>query len=33
MHDRIDTGTLRSIAEQSGAGDFDAFCDWIYRHS
>jgi predicted RNA binding protein YcfA (HicA-like mRNA interferase family) len=26
MHDRIDTGTLRSIAEQSGARDFDAFC-------
>jgi hypothetical protein len=26
MHDRIDTGTLRSVAEQSGARDFDAFC-------
>jgi predicted RNA binding protein YcfA (HicA-like mRNA interferase family) len=31
MHDRIDTGTLRSIAEQSGARDFDAFCAWIDR--
>ena len=33
MHDRIDTGTLRSIAEQAGAQDFDSFCDWIDRHS
>ncbi|WP_181693014.1 type II toxin-antitoxin system HicA family toxin [Natronomonas sp. LN261] len=33
MHGRIDTGTLRSIAEQSGARDFDAFCAWIGRHS
>jgi predicted RNA binding protein YcfA (HicA-like mRNA interferase family) len=31
MHDRIDTGTLRSIAEQSGARDFGAFCAWIDR--
>jgi predicted RNA binding protein YcfA (HicA-like mRNA interferase family) len=33
MHDRIDTGTLRSIAEQAGATDFDAFCAWIDRNS
>jgi len=33
MHDRIDTGTLRSIADQSGARDFDAFCAWVDRHS
>jgi predicted RNA binding protein YcfA (HicA-like mRNA interferase family) len=33
MHDRIDTGTLRSIAEQAGAQDFDAFCAWIDRNS
>lgn len=29
MHDRIDTGTLRSISRQAGAKDFDAFCRWI----
>lgn len=33
MHDRIDTGTLRNIAEQAGARDFRAFCAWIDRHS
>jgi predicted RNA binding protein YcfA (HicA-like mRNA interferase family) len=33
MHDRIDTGTLRSIASQAGAQDFDAFCAWIDRYS
>lgn len=29
LHDELDTGTLRSIANQAGANDFDAFCDWI----
>lgn len=29
MKDRIPVGTLRSIAEQSGADDFKAWCDWI----
>jgi predicted RNA binding protein YcfA (HicA-like mRNA interferase family) len=33
MHDRIDTGTLRSLAEQAGAKEFDAFCEWIDRQS
>lgn len=33
MHDRVDTGTLRSIADQAGAQSFDAFCEWIDRHS
>lgn len=33
MHDRIDTGTLRNIAEQAGARDFRAFRAWIDRHS
>lgn len=33
MHDRIDTGTLRSIAEQAGANEFDAFCEWVRRQS
>lgn len=31
-HDRIDTGTFRHIAEQAGADDFDAFCEWIDRN-
>lgn len=29
IHGGIDTGTLRSIATQCGAGEFDAWCDWI----
>jgi len=33
MHDRIDTGTLRSIADQSGARDFESWCEWMVRHS
>ena len=32
MHDRIKLGTLRNIAEQSGAEDFDAWVEWIDRH-
>jgi predicted RNA binding protein YcfA (HicA-like mRNA interferase family) len=31
-HDRIDTGTLRHIATQAGADDFDEFCKWIDRN-
>jgi predicted RNA binding protein YcfA (HicA-like mRNA interferase family) len=31
-HDRINTGTLRNIAEQAGAKDFDEFCRWIDRN-
>ncbi|GAA0283826.1 type II toxin-antitoxin system HicA family toxin [Halobacterium noricense] len=31
-HDRLDTGTLRSIAEQAGAEDFRAFCEWVDRN-
>lgn len=33
MHDEIATGTLRSIADQAGALDFDAFCEWIDENS
>lgn len=33
MHDRIDVGTLRSIADQAGADDFEAFRRWIDRQS
>lgn len=32
MHDRIETGTLHSIAKQAGAQNFDAFCAWIDDH-
>ena len=33
LHDEVDMGTLRSIAEQAGAKDFDEFCAWIERSS
>lgn len=29
--DPIPTGTLQSIAEQAGAEDFHAFCEWVDR--
>jgi len=32
LHDEVDTGMLRSIAEQAGARDFDEFCEWIDRN-
>lgn len=32
MHDRIREGTLRNIADQCGAIDFDAWCAWIDDH-
>jgi predicted RNA binding protein YcfA (HicA-like mRNA interferase family) len=32
MHDEHAPGTLRSIAGQAGARDFDAFCEWIDEH-
>lgn len=28
LHDRVRIGTLRSIAEDAGAKDFDEFCRW-----
>lgn len=31
--DEIPQGTLRSIAEQSGAEDFREWCDWIDQNS
>jgi hypothetical protein len=33
MHDSIDIGTLRNIADQSGAEDFESWCEWIDRSS
>ena len=29
LHDQISVGTLQSIAEQCGADDFQAWCEWI----
>lgn len=33
MHDEIAIGTLRSIADQCGAEDFEAWCHWIDDHA
>lgn len=32
MHDEIAIGTVRSIADQCGADDFEAWCEWIDDH-
>lgn len=32
-HDSISIGTLRDIATDAGAEDFESFCEWIDRHS
>lgn len=29
MHDSINIGTLRNIADESGAEDFRKWCEWI----
>lgn len=31
LHDELDTGTLKSIAEQAGANDFQAFLDELEK--
>jgi len=33
MHDSINIGTLRRIADQSGALDFQSWCEWVARNS
>lgn len=33
MHDEVNIGTLRSIADQCEADDFDAWCRWIDEHA
>lgn len=33
QHDEIRIGTLRSIAEQCGADDFERWCEWIDEHT
>lgn len=32
LHDRVRIGTLQHIAEQCGANDFRAWCEWIDDH-
>lgn len=29
LHDELRTGTLRAIADDAGADDFEAFCAWV----
>jgi predicted RNA binding protein YcfA (HicA-like mRNA interferase family) len=33
LHDRVRIGTLQQIADQCGADDFHAWCEWIDEHS
>ncbi|MDX1746352.1 MAG: type II toxin-antitoxin system HicA family toxin [Halobacteriales archaeon] len=33
FHDEVRIGTLHSIADQCGAEDFHAWCEWIDEHS
>lgn len=33
MHDEVKIGTVRSIAKQCGAEDFEAWCRWIDEHT
>jgi predicted RNA binding protein YcfA (HicA-like mRNA interferase family) len=33
MHDEVKIGTLRSIADQCGAEDFQEWCRWIDEHA
>ena len=32
LHDELRIGTLRRIADDAGARDFEEFCAWIDRH-
>jgi predicted RNA binding protein YcfA (HicA-like mRNA interferase family) len=32
LHDRVRIGTLQRIADQCGANDFHAWCEWIDEH-
>jgi len=33
LHDELRIGTLRDIAGDAGAEDFDSFCDWFDRNT
>ena len=32
LHDSVSIGTLHQIADDAGAKDFEAFCEWIDRN-
>lgn len=32
LHESVSIGTLRNIAEDAGADNFEAFCTWIDRN-
>ena len=32
LHDLVRIGTLRGIAEDAGANEFDEFCKWVDRN-
>jgi len=32
LHDSVSIGTLRDIADDAGANNFEAFCRWIDRN-
>ena len=32
LHDRVRIGTLRDVADDAGARDFEAFCAWINQN-
>ena len=33
LHDELRQGTLRAVAEDAGAVDFDEFCEWLDRNA
>lgn len=33
LHDELREGTLRSIADDAGAEDFEAFCEWVGQNA
>jgi predicted RNA binding protein YcfA (HicA-like mRNA interferase family) len=32
LHDSVSIGTLHDIADDAGAEEFDAFCEWMERN-
>lgn len=32
LHDELRPGTLRDVASDAGANDFDRFCEWLDRN-
>lgn len=33
LHEELRPGTLRRIADDAGANDFEAFCEWVDRNA